>query len=105
MPGNQRFTLGTLRKIAEAAGFEEVRVEDISRNTRPLLWLFFAVAYVPYLIIRALGLQAYFVNAMAAVESYKGGMKGVYHYVVLTARKPSDSSTSQGINGVRRRLG
>jgi sterol 24-C-methyltransferase len=64
-----------------------------------MLRLFFVVAYIPYLIIRFLGLQAYFVNAMAGVESYRG--RKIWRYIGVSARKPLDGETDSF--GVRQR--
>ncbi|KAF2431349.1 2-heptaprenyl-1,4-naphthoquinone methyltransferase [Tothia fuscella] len=89
MPANQSFTAGVLETMLESAGFEDVVGRDISKRTQPLLWLFYVVAFFPYLIIKLLGLQAYFVNTMSAVEAYRSGVKGVYRYVVITAKKPA----------------
>jgi len=92
MPANQRFTEGVLEGLLKNAGFEDIVVTDISKNATPLLWLFYIVGYVPYLIVRFLGLEKYFVNTLAGVEAYRSGIKGVYRYTVLTARKPSSVS-------------
>ncbi|KAF2396116.1 2-heptaprenyl-1,4-naphthoquinone methyltransferase [Trichodelitschia bisporula] len=88
MPANQRFSRGVLDGMLAEAGFVDVVVRDLSKRTQPLLWLFFVVGYIPYLVIKALGLQKRFVNTMAGVEAYRSAVKGVYRYTVVTARKP-----------------
>ena len=44
------------------------------------------LAYVPYLFVRLLGLEAWFVNTAAGVELYRGSE--FCRYVVVSARKP-----------------
>lgn len=88
MPAHSRFVFGTLKKTLEAAGFEDVHVEDISKRTMPLVWLFYIIALVPYLILTVLGLRHHFVNAVAGVASWRLGNAGVFRYVVVTAQKP-----------------
>lgn len=88
MPSNTAFKQGVLQAMLEEQGFEDVVVTDLSDNIKPMLRLFFLVAYVPYLVICLLGLQAWFVNTQAAVEGYRILDKGLWRYVVVTARKP-----------------
>jgi sterol 24-C-methyltransferase len=83
MPANQRFDHGVLEQLLEEAGFEDIALRDISKRTQPLLWLFFVVGYIPYLIIKAFGLEKYFVNTMSGVEAYRSGVKGVDRYVAV----------------------
>lgn len=100
MPTNARFAQGVLPRMLEDAGFQDVEVEDLSRNIRPMLRLFFVIAYIPYLLIILLGLQAYFVNTMAGVEGYRG--RHLWRYVAVTAKKPTDSNDHVS-SGVRER--
>jgi sterol 24-C-methyltransferase len=105
MPANQKFTEGVFERMIEDAGFESVVVTDISKRVQPMLWLFYIVAYLPYLVIKAFRLQAYFINTMAAVETYRSGLKGTYRYVVVTAKKPSlePKEAAQATAGAQRR--
>jgi sterol 24-C-methyltransferase len=96
MPANQQFTEGVFERMIENAGFENFVIRDISKRVQPMLWLFYIVAYLPYVVIKAFGLQSYFVNTMAAVETYQSGIKGTYRYVVVTARKPSSPPQEEG---------
>jgi len=68
MPAFQAFTYGTIQRKIENAGFVNVEVKDLSLNVLPMLQFFFMLAILPYLVIRLLGLEAYFVNATAAVD-------------------------------------
>jgi sterol 24-C-methyltransferase len=86
MPANDRFQTGVLEKIMEGAGFQDVKVTDMSMNIRPMIRLFFLLAYIPYLIIRFFGLQMWFVNTVAGVESYRG--RNSWRYIQASARKP-----------------
>ncbi|RAL17629.1 class I SAM-dependent methyltransferase [Aspergillus homomorphus CBS 101889] len=86
MPTNSRSHPGTFKEMLEDAGFEDVVVRDYSENIRPMTRLFFLVAYVPYLIVTMLGLQRYFINTVAGVQSYRG--RDHWHYLAISARKP-----------------
>jgi ubiquinone/menaquinone biosynthesis C-methylase UbiE len=88
MPALQRFNKGVLQGMLKDAGFADVRTQDISKNISPMLWLFFLVAYLPYLIIKFLGLESHFVNTMAGAEGYHAMKTGLSRYIVMSARKP-----------------
>lgn len=95
MPANKMFSHGTLQSMLERQGFQDVVVEDLSENVRPMARLFFLVAYIPYLVICLLGLQAWFVNTQAAVDGYRVLKKRLWRYVAVTAKKPSDKPSHQ----------
>lgn len=101
MPANESFSQGTLQSMLERQGFENVVREDLTENMRPMMRLFFLVAYIPYLIICLLGLQAWFVNTQAGVEGYRVLRKGFWRYVAVTAKKPSNTIPSN--SGLRER--
>ncbi|KAH9216001.1 S-adenosyl-L-methionine-dependent methyltransferase [Leptodontidium sp. 2 PMI_412] len=86
------FATGVLEGILEDAGFVEVVVKDLSYNVLPMLRLFYLLAFIPYMIIAFLGLQAWFVNTVAKYEGY------VYRYsaqyIAVSARKPLDPRES-----------
>jgi sterol 24-C-methyltransferase len=90
MPSNELFDEGVLQGMLEETGFVDVLVRDLSENIRPLYRLFFVAAFLPYLVIWLFGLQAWFVNTVAAVEGYRGIRKGIWRYIVVTARKPDE---------------
>lgn len=94
MPANKMFSPGALQSMLERQGFRDVVVEDLSDNVRPMARLFFLVAYIPYLIICLLGLQAWFVNTQAGVEGYRVFRKRLWRYVAVTAKKPTDNIPS-----------
>lgn len=77
---------GHLRKTLEGAGFVDVNVRDYSENVRPMLRLFYCLAIVPYLIVRLLRLEKYFINTVAGA----GGLPGQKHwkYISISATKP-----------------
>jgi hypothetical protein len=70
MPSNARFDSDIHQKMLEETGFEDVVVRDLSENVMPMIRLFFVLAYVPYLFVRLLGLEAWLVNTAAGVEAY-----------------------------------
>lgn len=86
MPTNDRSEAGVFKQMLEDAGFEDVEVRDYSENIRPMVRLFFVLAIIPYLFIRALGLDRYFINTIGGVAGYRG--RGRWRYVVITATKP-----------------
>jgi sterol 24-C-methyltransferase len=86
MPTNTRFDEGVLETMLKEAGFEDIMLEDLSVNIRPMLRLFFIIAIIPYLFIRLLGLEAWFVNTVAGVQGYRG--RYIWRYVAVSARKP-----------------
>jgi sterol 24-C-methyltransferase len=105
MPANQQFTKGVFERMIEEAGFKNIVLADISKRVQPMLWLFYVVALLPYLVIKAFHLQTYFVNTVVAVETYRSGLKGTYRYVVVTARKPTGrpEQKEQAATGTQRR--
>ena len=99
MPAFEQFPLGTIRKKLEAVGFRDVEVQDLSQNVAPMMRFFFLLAYIPYLIIQFLGLEAHFVNAMAAVELWRHGDD--VRFLIFKARKPLVDPSS--LDQLRRR--
>jgi sterol 24-C-methyltransferase len=86
MPTNTRFDEGVLEKMLEEAGFEDVKLEDLSVHIRPMLRLFYFIAIIPYLPITLFGLEAWFVNTVAGVQGYRG--RHIWRYVAVSAKKP-----------------
>ncbi|KAL9003830.1 MAG: hypothetical protein Q9188_003311 [Gyalolechia gomerana] len=105
-PGFHSFDRGHLQHIMEDKGFIEITSRDLTANIRPLVRLFWLIAYLPYLLIRILRLQSYFVNTEAGVQGYRALERGYWRYVVLTARKPAARDDKADIDGARlRRVG
>ncbi|KAK9384922.1 S-adenosyl-L-methionine-dependent methyltransferase [Lipomyces mesembrius] len=88
MPGYDQFSLGVVQRILQDVGFQEVVVKDLTTNVTPMLRLFFVMAYIPYLFITLLGLEAWFVNTVAGVAGYRA--RHICRYVAVSARKPED---------------
>jgi ubiquinone/menaquinone biosynthesis C-methylase UbiE len=86
MPAFEQFSLGSIQQKLEKVGFEKVEVHDLSQNIAPMMRFFFLLAYLPYLLIQLLGLEAHFVNAMAAVELWRHSDD--VRYLMVKARKP-----------------
>ena len=95
MLGYEKLSRGVLPRILERQGFDDVVLEDISENVRPMARLFFLVAYIPYLIICFCGLQACFVNTQAGVEAYRYHRAGLCRYTVVSATKKDGSTVKQ----------
>ena len=85
MPANASFDHDVLIDLLREAGFVDVKLRDLSKHIVPMLWLFYIIAIIPYLIIRMLGLEPYFVNTLAGVESYRG--RHLWRYIQVTGRK------------------
>lgn len=101
MPANESFEYGVLQSMLERRGFQDVVVEDLSENIKPMIMLFYIVAYIPFLVIRLLGLEAWFVNTQAGVQGYQVLKWGLWRYVAVTAKKPSKKVSDDG--GLRER--
>lgn len=89
MPANESFEQGILQSMLKRQGFHDVVVEDLSENIKPMIMLFYIVAYIPFLLIRFLGLEASFVNTQAGVQGYQVLRWRLWRYVAVTAKKPS----------------
>ena len=100
MPANQMFDRGVMQRLMEERGFEDIETRNLTENIKPLMRLFYLLAYIPYLIIGLLGLQAYFINTEAGVIGYQALRRGYWRYMVFTARKPSTA-----VGASRRRAG
>ncbi|KAH0551566.1 hypothetical protein GP486_007217 [Trichoglossum hirsutum] len=86
MPANVMFDEGVLPEMLEEAGFKNIKVQDYTLNIEPMLRLFFIVAYLPFLIIWFFGLEKWFINTVAGVESYRG--RKLWRYISVTCTKP-----------------
>ena len=86
MPANAVFDEGVLEEMLQEVGFIDITVTDLSINIRPMLRLFFIIAFIPYFIICFLGLQSWFVNTIAGYESYRG--RRYWRYIAVFANKP-----------------
>ena len=101
MPANESFENGVLQSMLERRGFQGVAVDNLSENIKPMIMLFYVVAYIPFLIIRFLGLEAWFVNTQAGVQGYQVLKWKLWRYVAVTAKKPSKKVSDD--NGLRDR--
>ncbi|EAU32329.1 conserved hypothetical protein [Aspergillus terreus NIH2624] len=86
MPTNTISHPGVYQRMLEDAGFTDVVVRDYSDNIKPMTRLFYLIAYVPYLIVTFLGLEHYFINTVAGVQSYRG--RRHWRYLAISATKP-----------------
>ena len=101
MPANETFESGVLQSMLGRRGFGDVVVEDLSDNIKPMIMLFYVVAYIPFLVIQFLGLEAWFVNTQAGVKGYEALKWKLGRYVAATAKKPSKKVSGDG--GLRER--
>lgn len=93
LPTADRATPGFWKGLLEEAGFVDVVVRDYSENVRPMLLLFFVLAFVPFLVVEMLGLERVFVNTLTGVTAFVG--RRYWRYVSVSGRKPD------GVDGLR----
>ncbi|QSZ28644.1 hypothetical protein DSL72_003143 [Monilinia vaccinii-corymbosi] len=91
MPAFDQFTYGSISSIFTDAGFTNVQREDITMHVKPMVRFFFILAYIPYLLVSAFGLQKHFINTMAGVEGWK--CRNSIKYVVVSGTKPMETGT------------
>jgi sterol 24-C-methyltransferase len=87
MPAFQRFTHGTQERLMKEAGFNNVRVTNISKHMANMMKAFSLMAFIPYQVIRVFGKQSRYINAMSAVEFHRYGKH--IRYNIYTATKPT----------------
>ncbi|KAL4746065.1 hypothetical protein BDW72DRAFT_185701 [Aspergillus terricola var. indicus] len=88
MPTNSLSHPGVFQRMLEDAGFTNVTVQDYSDNIKPMTRLFYLIAYIPYVIVTFLGLERYFINTVAGVQSYRG--RKHWRYLAISATKPGE---------------
>lgn len=88
MPTNERLLPGVFKQMLEDTGFTDVVVRDYSPNIKPMTRFFYVLAYIPFLIVTFCGLERYFINTVAGVESYRG--RAHWRYTAISASKPED---------------
>lgn len=93
MPTNSVSQPGVFRQMLEDAGFTDVVVRDYSSNIKPMTRFFYLLAYVPFLIVTFFGLERFFINTVARVESYRGRQH--WRYVAITASKPESADETK----------
>lgn len=93
MPTNKRSLPGVFKQMLEDAGFTDIIVRDYSPNIKPMTRFFYILAYIPFLIVTFLGLERFFINTVAGVESYRG--RAHWRYVAISASKPGNSEGSK----------
>lgn len=96
MPAHKVTTTGFYRKLLESKGFTDIKEEDLSENIKPLSMLIYSIAIVPVYIIKLLGLERLFINAVCSVRSFKDSP---WTYVVLEATKPGGAATKASEEG------
>lgn len=88
MPTNERSKPGFFREVLENAGFTDIVVRDYSENIKPMLWLFYILAAVPFILVRFFRLEKYFINTVAGARGLAG--QKYWRFVSISATKPGD---------------
>jgi sterol 24-C-methyltransferase len=84
------FEHGRFSEILGDAGFEDIVVTDITEATLPMIHLFYHLAWLPYQIVRRLGLERQHPNTAAAAGLYKDIVaRRAWRYNIVTAKKPT----------------
>ena len=92
------FQDGVLQSMLERQGFQNIVAEDLSGNIKPMVMLFYYMAFIPFLIIRFLGLEAWFLNTQAGFLGPQLQKRRLWRYVAVTARKPAETSDDSGLH-------
>ncbi|KAI1173276.1 S-adenosyl-L-methionine-dependent methyltransferase [Nemania sp. FL0916] len=92
MPTNAISHPGVFKNMLEDAGFENVVVRDYSANIVPMTRFFFLLALIPYIFVRLLGLERWFINTVAGVGAYLGYEH--WRYLAISANKTGGSTDS-----------
>ncbi|MBW2969204.1 methyltransferase domain-containing protein [Candidatus Woesearchaeota archaeon] len=87
MSGLKQFRHDQFQNILKQAGFKDIKVENISENTKPSLNRLRKLALIPYLFIKLFHLQKNHPNLTSAVEFYKMVNKDLIRYNIYTAKK------------------
>ena len=96
MPANKGFNQGALSRMLEDAGFQNIKVQDLSHNIEPMFRLFFTIAYLPFLIIRFFSLERWFINTVSGVEGFRG--RKFWRYIVVTCTKPDNMVKNRSLD-------
>jgi sterol 24-C-methyltransferase len=85
MPSFNKFEHGVLVAKLRTLGMQNVAERDITKNMLPMVDIFYKRAKVPYTVVKSLGLQDHFVNAMSAVVLHEHTK--LFRYNIVMADK------------------
>ena len=68
---NKEFKQGVLPRILKNIYFKKVKVENLLYNIKPILYLCFTIAYLPFLLIWLFSLKKQFTNTILGIEGYQ----------------------------------
>jgi ubiquinone/menaquinone biosynthesis C-methylase UbiE len=89
MEGLRQFTPGTLGRLLSDTGFHDVAERDLTPRILPMVHRFYRRFWLPYQIVRLIGLRDRAVTIAAVVEAYPHVLAGgAWQYVAVTGRKP-----------------
>lgn len=86
MPALNEFNWDNMEALVNQAGFQQVRLKDITERMLPMLDEFARLARVPYKAFKLLNLHKYIINAMSAVVFSDN--KQLFRYNIIIADKP-----------------
>lgn len=85
MPAFDLFKHGVHEKLLEQAGFKVVSSVNHMKNIEPMLFWFMFFAWLPVKIIRLLGKESQYVNAISAVDFWR--LRKKIHVKIIVAEK------------------
>jgi sterol 24-C-methyltransferase len=88
MMGLKDFKHDQFVSVMQDAGFAHAKERNITKNVGPSFYRLHRISRVPYMIIRLLRLQKFFINTTAGYEYYKMAEKDLIRYCIFTATKP-----------------
>lgn len=90
MEGLKAFRHECFHRSVEAAGFIDVKTEDITEHVKPSLERLRRYARIPYIPVRLLRLQKFCPNVTAAIEFHRLAQRALLRYNIYTGRKPAE---------------
>ncbi len=81
------FVEGNFKKLLQEEGFDVLEDMDITKNRSKSMKRLYDLAFIPYQIIKLLGLREHFINTTAGVEYYKLNEKNLFRYHLYKVKK------------------
>jgi len=95
MMGLKDFRYDQFIGVVKKAGFENVKEQNITENTRPSFYRVHKLLRLPYKFIKLFSLQKFFINTTAGYEYYKMVDKGLFRYCIFTGNKPKEFAAKE----------
>ncbi|RMD91688.1 MAG: class I SAM-dependent methyltransferase [Calditrichaeota bacterium] len=83
----ESFRNGPVQKSLQAAGFTHIEIEELTPRVAPSVLRLKRYFYLPYRIVKCLGVESRFPNLTSVVEFANMGQQGLFKYQIYTAKK------------------